>query len=638
MISRQRSLIAGLLFVFLAACGGGDDGGDNGPTGPTPDFTIAVSPTSATVSSPSSSATAAATVAQRGTVDLQVTITRTGGFSGSVTVDVTGLPTGVTASALTIPGTSGTGTITLTASAGAVAGTSTLTVQGSATGLTAKTASVSLTVEKEPPPSSGSIGVSLSASTVMVTQGQGTDITVALTRTDFAGEISLAASSDPAGVTTAFDPATTTGVTSTLTVSAGASLSPGNYTVTVTASGAGVADATSTLSVTVNQSSSGGSIMFTYCEASGLPDWFAVKDGDGAWMQVTPDPPNTFSFDINASTGGIATVTEASGEAQLQVILASKQEIEAFATGQCPGSGVTKTVMGSVAGLQATEQASINMGGAFASAGLGQTQFTLAGVNDGPVDLLASAVAIQTQTVTGMIIRRDLNPADGSTLPVLDFGSSEAFAPSVHTVTVNNAMGQQTLPAVLYVTANGAISTAFFQSFGGNQFFGVPPAHQATGDLHWLTVTAFTDQQADNIRLAARFFEVAADQTITLGPQLSQPTISVAATAPYVQPRVELATQDEYESFWTVQYLQNDGPSAGFLVLEGYGVGSTLDLTVPDFSGVSGWSNDWGMQAGTQVQWFVLSTGWNTAGFGGLPGFSDGNFTQSASRTGTINP
>src|SRR6185312_13452655 len=97
----------------------------------TPDFSLSASPTSLTV--------------QQGTSGHStITVTPTGGFTGSVTLSNSTLPSGVTASYSTNPTTS-TSTITFTASSTATTGTSTITITG-VSGTLSHTTTISLTI------------------------------------------------------------------------------------------------------------------------------------------------------------------------------------------------------------------------------------------------------------------------------------------------------------------------------------------------------------------------------------------------------------------------------------------------------------------------------------------------------------
>ena len=99
--------------------------------GGTPNFTLSASPSSLTV--------------QQGTSGHStITVTPSGGFTGSVTLSNSALPSGVTATISPNPTTS-TSTITFTASSTATTGTSTITITGTSGALT-HTTTISLTI------------------------------------------------------------------------------------------------------------------------------------------------------------------------------------------------------------------------------------------------------------------------------------------------------------------------------------------------------------------------------------------------------------------------------------------------------------------------------------------------------------
>jgi endoglucanase len=206
---------------------------------PTPSFTLADS-------SPSLS------IAQGSSGTDTVTVTDAGGFTGSVTLAVSGLPSGVTATFGTNP-TTGSSVITLTASASAPAGTSTVTVTGTSGALTPATTTIALTVTTKP---TSSFTLSASAPSLTILQGaSGTD-TISVTDLDgFTGSVALSASGLPSGVTAAFGTNPTTG-SSVLTLTAGSTAVAGAATVTITGT-SGSLTATTTIALTVNGSGSG---------------------------------------------------------------------------------------------------------------------------------------------------------------------------------------------------------------------------------------------------------------------------------------------------------------------------------------------------------------------------------------------
>lgn len=76
-----------------------------------------------------------------------VSITRSGGFTGAVSMSMEGLPSGVTAAFTPATVTGAQAQLSITASGAAAAGAFTATVRGSATGLGARTASLAVTVQ-----------------------------------------------------------------------------------------------------------------------------------------------------------------------------------------------------------------------------------------------------------------------------------------------------------------------------------------------------------------------------------------------------------------------------------------------------------------------------------------------------------
>jgi hypothetical protein len=114
-------------------------------------------------------------------------------------------------------------------------------------------------------------------------------------------------------------------------------------------------------------------------------------------------------------------------------------------------------VTGSVANVAGNQGALIALGSAFAAVenvSVDGTGFVVTGVQDGPVDLVAARVSGtgSTAALDRLIIRRALNPAYNSALPVLDFNSSVAFAPAEARLTVGNLGSDDPFVSTSYVT------------------------------------------------------------------------------------------------------------------------------------------------------------------------------------------
>ena len=203
------------------------------PAASSPNFTLSASPSSVTVTEGSNASST-------------ITVNPSGGFTGSVTLSASGLPSGVTASFGTNPTTS-TSSVTFTASSTATTGTSTVTITGTSGSLT-HTATISLTVNAVATPD-----FSLSASPSSLTVKQGTSGSSTITVTDsggFTGSVTLSNSALPSGVTASFGTNPTTS-TSVLTFTASSTATTGTSTITITGT-SGSLSHTTTISLTIS--------------------------------------------------------------------------------------------------------------------------------------------------------------------------------------------------------------------------------------------------------------------------------------------------------------------------------------------------------------------------------------------------
>ncbi len=632
----SRHAVRGLLAAALltAACSGGD-GPPTGTQGGS--ITISVS-------------TGSVTVNQGASATVTVTVSRAGGFSGAVTVAVQNAPTGVTAAGATIGAGSASASLTIQASGTAPAGTSTLTIRASGAGVSDATATLSLIVAAI---QTGGFTLSLSPATATVQQGTNTQVTVNITRTaPFTGAVALSATGLPSGVTAAFNPTSATGNSAALTLTAAANAATGTQTITVRGTGTGVSDQSVTLAVTVNAASAGGNATWRACPGQQAPIWFAVQDGNGPWTRINP-VNNTYTFTINSARGGVALVAPDGGAGGfvLTIFYFSASEITSTGDNRCANALGSKTINGTVAGVGQGEQANIAYGGAFSAVIAPATAFTLQNVPDAAADLIASRNRFTivgqsvTNTVLKLILRRNLNLANNSNLPVLDFGAAEAFDPVTRNAIINNLGADQAFLGAWYTTTNGFVNS-FFASGGGSNattqpWQGIPTDRQVATDLHALQVSAVPAGGAPStIRSMVQYFRVAADRTFNLGANLNVPTVTVAATAPYVRFRIQLAVQTEYDLSWGASFSQGAGAQAravSISVSAGYtGTITNLDITMPDLTGAAGWTNTWGPVPGLLTQWTVGATDW----VGTPPGaqITEGTTIHSATRLGSITP
>ena len=204
---------------------------------PATGFTLAASPTSLSVTQGSSGTDT-------------VTITDLPGFTGTVSFNVSGLPSGVTSSFS--PSSSTTSTVlTLTASTSTTAGAYTVTVTGTSG---SNTATVPITLNVVP---AGSYSLKPSATTLTVAAGSSGTNTITVTDVSpFAGSVTFAATGQPTGVTAAFSPASST-TSSVLTLTVASTTAAGNYTITVTGTSGTLTPVVTTFTLTVTSPTGG---------------------------------------------------------------------------------------------------------------------------------------------------------------------------------------------------------------------------------------------------------------------------------------------------------------------------------------------------------------------------------------------
>lgn len=244
---------------------------------PSPSFTLSASPSSVSVKTGSSA-----------TSTIQVTAQN--GFSGSVNLSVSGLPSGVTASFGAINA-SGASTLTLTASASAAAASNArVTVTGTSGNLNA-TVGVTLNVTTAP-----AFSLSVSPSSLSVAEGASGTSTITVTpKTGFTGKVTLTASGLPAGVTASYN-SSQTSTTSVVTFNATSTATTGTSTVTLTGT-QGPAISTITLALTIKPAPN-----FTLTMS---PTSLSLTQGISAASTITLTPANGFSGSASLAITGL---------------------------------------------------------------------------------------------------------------------------------------------------------------------------------------------------------------------------------------------------------------------------------------------------------------------------------------------
>jgi len=260
---------------------------------PPPDFSISAAPGSQTVGAGNSTS-------------FSVTIAASNGFTGTVSLTASGLPSGMSASfspsSIT---TSGTAILTVGTTSSVAAGTYTLTVGGTS-GTLSHSTTVSVTVSANNPPPDFSISASPGSQTI--TGGNSTSFTVSVAGSNgFSGTVGLVESGMPAGMLASCSPSSITGSGScTLNISTTTSTAAGTYTLTITGTSGTLTHNTS-VSVKVNAVTLQPDFSLT-----ASPSAQNVTAGKNTTFTATIAAVNSFSGTVALAASGMPSGVSAS--------------------------------------------------------------------------------------------------------------------------------------------------------------------------------------------------------------------------------------------------------------------------------------------------------------------------------------
>ena len=299
-----------------------------------PDFTVAATPTSQSVTAGSPTT-------------YGVNITAQNGYSGTATLAVTGLPTGATAQ-FTPASVSGSGTAQLTVSTAGLTppGTYPLIITATSGSLT-HTANVTLLVTSPP-----DFTISATPASRSVPAGSATTYSVNITALNgYSGTATLAVSGLPTGATATFNPGSVAGsATAQLNVSTTTSTAVGTYVLTITATSGSLShSASATLVVTAAPD---------FSMTAGPPSQ-SVLSGSSTTFTVTLTALNGYASSTTFSVSGLPagatgafnpTSVTGSGSTQLTVTTSSSTAAGTYPlTVTASGGGITHTASATLA-------------------------------------------------------------------------------------------------------------------------------------------------------------------------------------------------------------------------------------------------------------------------------------------------
>ncbi len=343
--------------------------------------------------------------------------------------------------------------------------------------------------------STPTFSVSASPTSLSVVQGAAGTSTITVTSTNgFNSAVTLSASGLPTGVTAAFSPNPVTPpanstVTSTLTLTVGASVTPGTYTVTITGT-AGSSTATTTVSLTVTPSA-------TFA-LSAAPTSVSVAQGAAGTSVITVTSSNSFNSAVTLSASGLPTGVTA-GFSPNPVTPPANGTVTSTLT-LTVGSSVTPgtstiTITGTAGSLTKTTTVSLTV-----TAG---PSFTLSAA---PSSLTIAQGLNNTSTITVTSVS-GFNAAVALTATGMPAGVSALLSPTSVTPPANG-----TATSTLTVTVTAGVTPGTYPI-------------TVTGTSGSLTQTATV-----SLTVVAPFSLTAAPSSLTITPTLTGKTSTITVT------------------------------------------------------------------------------------------------------------
>jgi hypothetical protein len=415
-----------------------------------------------------------------------------------------------------------------------------------------------------------------------------------------------------------------TGDSARVVIRADANVAPGTYSLTLNASASGIAAEQLPLQLQV-LSPAPLAITVPFCDAV-APIWVAFQDGDGTWTRAAGEANGgvtRFRKEFLSPRGGIATVSPLlnGSVTVLRVLYGTPTEISNEGDTlhvECDAVAA-KTWRGHVDGLAATEKALVGTGLDFrVSVVPTRAEFELIGVRAGPQDVLVSRTALQGSgtALTGFILRREVNAADGAELSGFNFNSPEAFAPVNATMSIVGANATSLSSITELRTRNSRLTlpfiseTVFGESFDTREYVALPESRLQPGDLQAVRLSA--NGATGVSRTSEVYFRSPADRTVFFGGQVSSPTLVTESGGPSLRLRALFDANNDYKQSASLVLSQTSVPAIVSITQSATYSANTngaFDMTVPDLSAVAGFQSVWALRTNTAVAWAATRTG-----------------------------
>jgi hypothetical protein len=665
-----RTGCAAAAIVLAPGCGNYEPVGNPGS------ITLAVSPATLSVS-------------QGGSGSMNATLTRGGGFSGVATLAIAGLPAGITTTIdpAQLSSTTTSATVNVAVAPTVAPGNYAATVTATAQGLTPATATYTVAVTTPP-----GFTMSVAPTALAVAPGASGTADVTIVRTNFTQGVSLALANPPAGITGAFTPTPTTTNASSLVVSVAAGVAPGPYALTIRGTATGLTDRVASLQLTVTPPSSGSrDVVYRFCDPAGTPVFFGYQDGGGSWRALggtTSGDETRFAFTLTQGHGGVLLVFAADaalqdrrlaalgagweragiaarsgmaaaggraaaagrlgrvGYHETYVTYASAAQLQQDGASTCFPPVATKTVRTTVAGVGTGEYGVVSLGDAteLFVGGTSPNPVTFGDVPAGPLLFLATRIRAPGSPPDKLLLFRNVDVPDGGTLPAIDFNAAGAVAPASATATIANGGSDPLEIYTVLHTANGDALMWFDlapSTVAARPWAGLAPASMTGGDFHGLVVFATpVGGGTGNFRLALRYVGQVTNQSLSLGPPITAPTVTQVTAGAYPRLRFQGTLPAEYGNGAFIDVVSSaEGSNVFGIVLTGAWLAASgnafgYDLTMPDVAGLAGFPASARLTGGTN-QVLFSPFGFTGSGIFGLEPAVGGEF-RSGTRAITV--
>ena len=520
--------------------------------------------------------------------------------------------------------------------------------------------------DDDPTENTGSIQLAVTPATLAVPQGGSGSVTAQLTRGGgFTGDVTLAVSGLPTGVTTTITPPQLSGTSAsaTIDVAVAATVAAGNYTATVTGTAQGVGQATATYQLTVTAPVP-ADVEYLFCHDD-APSFFAWQDGSGAWQALSgtgSGDTTRYEFTVTQGRGGVmllyqdviepvggfriagrslihrqAAIRDRMHQARVRsvpsslvdiyqtfVIYASAAELVEDGEANCVSEESTKTVTGTVANVPEGAYGIVALGpsGIIFDGAASTNPVTFSEIPEGPVNLVGSRT-LPGEPADRLILLRNLDIPDGGSLPSpIDFNGPASLEPADAIVTIGGGSGHNLEVYTLLVTANG--ESGVWNDLSptpstSRPWVGLGPAAMIAGDFHGIIVFASANDGTGDFRVAGKYVGPVSDQNLDFAPALNLPGISQVAAGTYPRFRLQGTLPLDYNKGVTFDLLSPDGSGNAYGILatgawlSASGNSLAYDFTMPDFTTLPGFPVAARLTAGTND---LIASGFGFTGQG----------------------